>query len=130
MIQYKRYGYGILIGFALMIMSSCSLYQQYHDKIVAKQACYAACKSHLSQCSHTCDQYVTLCNAKAYAIAAVHFNHYRHQQCVKGELVTLELNSFRDPLACLKMTCDCKQDYRMCAQSCEGSIYKRLQAVS
>jgi hypothetical protein len=115
---------------SLLSLSACSFYQHVHDKLVAKQRCDQACQTHWYQCSRVCDQHSALCNAKADAIAAVHFNHYKRQQCVTGEGITLELNSFRDPLACAKTTCECLQDYDVCKQSCQGSIYKRLQPVN
>lgn len=120
----------LLVSVCLLMMSACSYYHHYHDRVVAKNACYQDCKVRQWQCAAVCDQDSKLCNAKAEAIAGVHFNHYRHQQCVKGEGMTLELDSFRDPLACLKMSCECKQDYRICVQLCQNDIYKRLQTVT
>jgi len=120
--------FGIMLG--MLSLSACSFYQHFHDKMVAKQACDKACQTRWYQCSRVCDQDSALCNAKADAMAAVHFNHYKRQQCIKGEGITLELKAFRDPLACTKTTCECVQDYDVCKQACQGSIYKRLQTVN
>ncbi len=118
---------GITLSF--LSLSACAFYQHAHDRIIARQVCYTGCQTQRVQCDHQCDQNAALCNAKADAIAAVHFNHYKRQQSVKGDGLTEELKSFRDPLACTKTTCECVQDYDVCRQSCQGSIYKRLQVT-
>lgn len=129
MTHYLRCISRLAMMLCVSLLSACVFYQPIHDKLVAKQACDKACQTRWNQCNHLCDQNSALCNAKADAVAAVHFNHYKRQQCVKGEGITLELKSFRDPLACTKTTCECAQDYDVCRQSCQGSIYKRLQVM-
>ena len=120
----------LVLCLCAMTLSSCALYKQYRKDASEKQRCFAACIDSRHHCSAVCDQDANLCNKKADAIAAVHFNHYRHQQRMLGAVVTEELNSYRDPLACLKPTCDCTLDYQVCVQSCRGKIYKRSQPVS
>ena len=129
MTHYLRHIRWVGITLSLLSLSACAFYQDVHDRIMARQVCYTGCQTQRDQCDHRCDQNSELCNAKADAIAAVHFNHYKRQQCVKGDGITLELKSFRDPLACVKTTCECAQDYDVCRQSCQGSIYKRLQVM-
>jgi hypothetical protein len=48
------------------------------------------------------------------------------EQHVKGQEVTRELNSYRDPLQCSNDTINCNEDYQACAQLCKGKLYKRL----
>ena len=129
MTHYLRCISRVVLTFSLLSLSACAVYKNIHDKMMAKQVCYIACQAHRYRCNHLCDQNSELCNAKADAIAAVHFNHYKRQQCVKGEGITAELKAFRDPLACTKTTCECDKDYDVCRQSCQGSIYKRLQVT-
>lgn len=40
-----------------------------------------------------------------------------------------ELNSYRDPLQCRKVTCDCLSDFAICKKGCTGVIPTKLQAV-
>jgi hypothetical protein len=40
------------------------------------------------------------------------------------------LNSYRDPLQCRKVTCNCHADYQVCIQSCSGVIHKQLRVAS
>lgn len=117
------------VALSLFILNGCSYYHHEREVVAQQKACYTKCDQKCRHCREICDQNTTVCHAKADAMAAVHFNQYRHQQKVQGELVMEELNSFRDPLACLKTTCDCVQDNRVCQQSCKGQVYKRMQTA-
>ncbi|PJD93597.1 MAG: acyltransferase [Legionella sp.] len=119
----------ICVGLSLLMMSACSYYHHERQVVAQKKTCYANCVKKCKHCLDVCDQNTTVCQAKADAMAAVHFSQYRHQQNVQGELTMAELKSFRDPLACLKTTCDCVQDKRVCQQSCDGKVYKRMQSA-
>jgi len=120
----------LFLFLSVFLMSSCTYYQQYQAHMAHKKSCYSDCGARFRYCSTVCDQNAKYCNEKADALAAVHFNQYRRQQAVIGALATLEMNSFRDPLACLRSTCECTKDYEVCRASCRGHIYKRLQKVA
>ncbi|HVT62826.1 MAG TPA: hypothetical protein VHD33_04985 [Legionellaceae bacterium] len=113
---------------ALCALTSCALYQP--AKVAQQHSCYQLCAEKCKHCRAVCDQDPLTCNAKADAMAAVHFNQYRRQQRIQGLPMTEELQSFRDPLACMKTTCNCAVDYRVCRQACRGTISKRLQKIT
>lgn len=119
-----------VVGVVFTLLMSCSTYQQAIRHAEVVKACEATCSERLKTCSKTCLNHCQHCTTLANAEAAVHFNHYKHQQCVQGEIVALELQSYRDPLQCRKTTCACTADYGVCMQSCNGKIRKRLQVVT
>jgi len=119
----------LLMCFVLICLVSCHSYQHTVEQARVLKTCKLTCKSRLQQCQQACRNNCRNCTALANTEAAVHFNQYKRQQCVQGEIVALELKSYRDPLQCRKTTCECKADYGICVQSCQGKIRKRLQAV-
>lgn len=81
------------------------------------------CKDRLDTCIPMCKNNCEQCKRLADRTATKNDCRYRAQQQIKGEIALLELNSFRDPLQCLKVTCDCQADYRACTRSCGKVIY-------
>lgn len=116
--------------FMLPLLVSCATYQQTVSHMQAVKACQNNCAQRLQQCNQVCRNNCLNCSVIANATAAVHFNQYKHEQCVQGKIVALELQSFRDPLQCRKTTCACRADYDVCKQSCNGLIHKKLQVVN
>lgn len=114
----------------LTLLVSCSTYQQAINHAQMLKTCKLACSERLHKCANTCRNNIQNCSALANAEAAVHFNQYKHERCIQGEIVALELQSYRDPLQCRKITCACKVDYGVCIQSCKGKIHKRLQVAA
>lgn len=91
--------------------------------------CYMHCEQRWNHCTQICDEDANRCHAKNDTTAAAHVVRYQQQQAVKGQIIIAALQSFRDPLACRKTSCDCAQDKSMCKEACRGTIYKRLQSV-
>lgn len=116
-----------LLCLSLWLLSACSYMHNQQQLFEQRKLCIAHCDERFQYCKQTCDENEKLCRMKSEARAAVHFAHYQHQQKVKGQVVMEEVNVFRDPLACRKVTCDCVQDKNMCQQACRGAIHKRLQ---
>jgi hypothetical protein len=115
--------------FMLTLLISCSTYEHMTQHARTVKACRLICSERLKQCTNTCRNNERNCTTLAQAEAAVHFNQYKHERCVEGEIVALQLQSYRDPLQCRKITCACQADYSVCVQSCTGTIHKRLQVV-
>lgn len=113
---------GLCCGF--LMLSACMY------KTLAQRACMTTCESRLAACSKVCRNNCSQCTAAAAQSTIRHSAHYEHEQYVKGALIALQLNSFRDPLQCRKTTCNCTGDYQICVQSCGGAIAKRLQHVT
>lgn len=102
-----------------------------HDDETAKarfRSCQMQCLQQNKACIKACDNGCIQCLVPAYATADHHYRQFVHQQTVQGGLIARDLNSYRDPLQCLKTTCNCHADYRQCAQACTGTIHKRLQS--
>ncbi len=91
--------------------------------------CQKNCESRVVACNKTCRNNCQQCNAYAKEKTAKSYYRYQHERYVKGEMLALELNSFRDPLQCRKTTCNCRADYQVCMQACGGVIHKRLQVT-
>lgn len=91
--------------------------------------CQMTCAKHFEFCSQNCVDNCPTCSWKSGQSAAANFSKYVNEQKVQGKKVMRELNSYRDPLQCRKVTCDCVADLMACKQSCSGVIHKRLQAI-
>src|ERR1700733_3322598 len=106
-----------------MLLASCL----HRSLPVNYAACAASCESRLVVCSQLCNNNCLQCRAIAKFKTAEKYNHYKQEKFIEGKKVTLQLNSFRDPLQCRKVTCNCQADYQICLQSCGGAIRKRLE---
>ncbi|MDP3560645.1 MAG: acyltransferase [Legionellaceae bacterium] len=116
--------------FMILSLTSCNTYKQYVQHEQTLKACKQVCSQRLQRCEHSCRNNCQNCRAVAMTEAALHFNQYKKQQCLQGEIVALQLQSFRDPLECRKVTCACTPDFDVCVQSCKGRIHKRLRGVA
>jgi hypothetical protein len=92
-------------------------------------ACQVSCENRAIACKQTCRNNCKGCCASSTKTTVQNYRHYKHEVCVKGDFLTLQLNSFRDPLQCRKTTCDCRDDYQVCMQACSGMVYKSLQRI-
>lgn len=111
-----------LLYFSFLFIVACSLRMPPDFA-----ACEANCIKKSQICHHSCRNNCAECSAFARQSTARQYAHYEWEQVVKGKIIALELNSFRDPLQCRKVTCDCKADYQICMQSCSGVVQKSLQ---
>lgn len=72
------------------------------------------CISIIKDCRRSCRNNYKRCSYLASKDAQKKYFFYKHEQFIKGEIVLLQLNSFKDPLQCQKITCDCEADYKTC----------------
>ncbi len=114
----------LLIVLAIFGLNGCT---KFHGKHSENTACQAQCSTMLEQCTKSCRNNCPSCAYCADSVAAKDYMTYKRRQCVQGGLIARDLQSYRDPLQCRKMTCDCQKDYSVCMQSCSGLIHKRLQ---
>lgn len=91
--------------------------------------CQAACQCKAKLCAKTCRNNCQQCCAYSTHTTKKMYLRYKQEVCVKGDFLTLQLNSFRDPLQCRKTTCDCQMDFKVCMQACSGMVYKNLERV-
>ncbi|CDZ79143.1 hypothetical protein BN59_03461 [Legionella massiliensis] len=113
----------IVICCCFFLLASC-----LHRPVPANTAsCIASCESRLAACTKVCRNNCGQCSAAAGQTAARNYGYYEHEKMEQGKIIALQLNSFRDPLQCRKVTCNCQADYAICRQSCGGAITKRLE---
>lgn len=118
----------ILCGIGLISISSCSSYHPIYSRSPAVQSCKMACLSHYQLCKKQCVDNCAKCSAKSAHSSSTQFLHYDKQQGIQGMAVNRELNSYKDPLQCLKISCDCAADLDVCKQGCTGIVQKQLIA--
>lgn len=113
-----------------LMLVSCKTHVIYTSKSKANiAACQQTCEIKASACRQTCRNNCQRCCGSSTQTTIKTYKRYKHEVCVKGDFLTLQLNSFRDPLQCRKTTCDCRADYQVCMQACSGMIYKSLRPV-
>lgn len=113
--------------FLLLGLCSCTANHTIRGQELAQ--CNMICVQHFEFCKQNCVNNCSNCSWAAKQKAAANFTKYVHERKMQGKKVMRELNSYRDPLQCRKVTCNCMADLMICKQSCSGVIPKRLQAV-
>ena len=115
-----------ILCFTVILLASCA--NQFSvERINHRAMCINTCKLHVKECSKTCENNCQQCNQLSNDSTSHNYNKYKHEQCVQGGVIARDLNSYRDPLQCRKISCDCLADYTLCAEACDGIIHKRLQ---
>jgi len=118
----------LIIFTALILLSSCSNYSDYLEKERQLKSCHIKCNMKLDICNKQCKNNALECAVKANIEASKNFKRYKKREFIQGKVLIEELQSFKDPLQCRKVTCSCQEDFRVCNQSCRGKIYKHLKA--
>lgn len=112
-----------ILSLTVLMLSSC-----VHRMPPAVAACKMSCVKRAQVCNKLCHNNCKRCIIGSCRKANSHYQRYRHEQCLKGGIIARNVNSYRDPLKCRKVTCNCRADFSICVQSCTGAIKKRLQA--
>lgn len=113
-----------------LLLVACVSHKVVVNKAIDAKNCDSMCQEALRACMPVCHDNCHECSKAESRITARHYHRYLEQVSVQGQVVTRELQSYRDPLQCRKITCHCIADYNICKQACTGIIYKRLQAAS
>lgn len=120
----------ILLGVLVVSLSACSRTpREDAQRACAQRACIQQCQIKKTACQNACSTSCKQCEADVNASMIKRYKTYVHEQCVQGERVALQLQSFRDPLQCRKTSCDCLADFRVCVGACRGNIRKSLQVT-
>lgn len=90
--------------------------------------CDRQCLHEALLCQKTCLKSCATCQSKAQRRAEADDVAYVVTQKKQGLRVARELDSFRDPLVCQKVTCDCSQDYHTCRKRCRGQRDNHAQS--
>ena len=117
----------IVLCLAFLNLVGCVSYQVSVTNANTKSTCKNTCQHRFNTCNQVCHHSCQECNQSSNQSAVHNFDKYKHEQCVQGGIIARDLNSYRDPLQCRKITCDCRADYNVCTQSCNGIIHKSLQ---
>lgn len=116
-----------LIVLGLIFLTACTSYQAMLQRKQDTAICLLSCQQARQVCQQACLDNCPRCMRITQQSTLNRYRHYQTEQNIQGEFVRRQLQSYRDPLQCRKMTCDCTADYRVCAQSCTGVIRKHLQ---
>ncbi|KTC66138.1 acyltransferase (plasmid) [Legionella adelaidensis] len=114
----------LLWCFLFLLLASC---HRSVEVVHYQVACKLVCLKKFDACINNCRDSCSNCSACSSKATANSYKQYVHEELVQGGFLVRQLNSYRDPLKCRKPTCNCKADRRVCEQSCEGVIHKRLQ---
>lgn len=115
----------IILFIVVLLLTACTNPRLANDLALCKKKCQLQFNSCSLVCRNNCSQ----CGKAANCSATRHYNQYKREQLIQGRVIVRELNSYRDPLQCRKVTCNCLADSNVCTQSCGGIIHKRLQPV-
>lgn len=118
-----------LAAACVMVLTACVPQTNVSQPKTTYAVCAASCEQRSDQCNASCRNNCQQCQAFSKQTTMEHYRHYVHEQNVKGRSIARDLNSYRDPLQCRKITCNCRADYRVCIQSCGGVVKKQLQAA-
>ena len=120
----------VLFCFLLLsLSSSCALQKQTMLHSNEEKLCQNTCLQRAQSCQKLCLNNCLSCKDSSMGEAINDYAHYIHEEQLKGGSVNRVLNSYRDPLQCRKVSCDCTADLMTCDQNCTGVIYKNLRTV-
>ena len=113
----------------VIVLMGCAT---HHPKIVKTNGlsqCQSICVQRLQYCKQNCTNGCPTCSASATITADVNYCKYVHEIKVQGGYIARGLKSYRDPLQCRKVSCNCSADFSTCNQGCTGIIQKQLRSV-
>lgn len=119
----------MLFCFLFLLNLGCVNKQVNLPKVNDPKLCLAQCVKRFESCKTLCVNNCALCSAKANRSMIENYSEYVHEEQVEGGFVMRGLKSYRDPLQCRKVTCNCYADLMTCEQNCTGIIHKQLRAV-
>ena len=117
----------VLAGLTILFLISCVHSTQ--DRALAEQ-CHHRCEQYKQNCQKTCRNSCPQCKILSQVKAVYNAQRYQKDKVIEGGIIARDLNSWRDPLQCKKITCDCPADYQVCLQVCGGIIHKQLQEIA
>lgn len=114
----------------LLNLSGCVNQQKILATRNSVNQCQAICTQRFDACKMQCTNTCSRCSAASTHSSTVNYINYVHEKQIEGGIISRGLKSYRDPLQCRKVTCNCLADFMACDQGCTGVIQKRLQTVS
>lgn len=114
------------ISIILLGLMSCSQHVFFKRPTPAVAQCQATCAQHFESCKAQCRNSCRICSTKSKTSTEKRYERYGDQQMLQGKAINRELDSYRDPLQCLKVSCNCVADLDACNQGCTGIVRKQL----
>ncbi len=116
-----------VLSLCILISLSCTK-QQNDEGFLHLSQCQTHCRKQFELCNTLCVNHCAHCNQVADESAEERYGKYVQEQEIQGETIAREVDSYRDPLKCRKVTCNCSADFTICEQGCTGIIQKQLRA--
>ena len=113
----------------LLGLVSCATDEKIQINPHSLTLCKMSCSQRLESCSQKCTNNCPTCSAESSYTSTSNYLKYVHEKQVQGGIVARGLKSYRDPLQCRKVSCNCIADFLACKQNCTGVIQKRLGSV-
>jgi hypothetical protein len=119
----------LLFCMVLIGLVSCATDEKIQVNPQSLTLCKMTCSQHLESCSQNCTNNCPRCSAESSYTSTKNYLKYVHEKQVEGGYIARGLKSYRDPLQCRKVSCNCISDFLACKQNCVGVIQKRLRPV-
>lgn len=122
--------YCCILLFLVSLLPGCQSTGLLHKRLTPEQqSCVQMCVKKQQHCQALCRNNCKNCQ-RVQAVQSKHsWCTYAHERKVMGDVLFRQLNSYKDPLQCQKVTCNCQADFMVCEQSCKGSIRKTLTVL-
>lgn len=118
----------LFICISICILIACTK-TPINSNPTALASCTMICLQHLQSCQDKCTNNCPTCSTDSSYTSTRHYLNYAHEKQMQGDFNTRGLNSYRDPLQCRKVSCNCAADFVTCKQGCTGVIQKKLRTV-
>ena len=126
---YMNFLLRLLCCLIFLNSTGCTVQQKILVKAQPQQQCLAMCVQKLASCKEICTNNCAICSSNTSLSAIKNYEKYVHEKRIEGGSVTRGLKSYRDPLQCRKVTCNCYADLSACEQNCTGITHKQLRAI-
>ena len=119
-----------LFFFVLIIaLSSCVAQNRSGLGPAQLKQCTLSCTQRFDECKRNCVDSCLNCSLSSFHSATANYSKYVRERQIEGKNIARRLKSYRDPLQCRKVSCNCYADLMTCEQNCTGVIHKQLRAV-
>ena len=119
----------LLSCIALISLMGCASDEKIQINPQSLSLCKFSCAKRFEVCQNKCVNNCPTCSADSSYTSRSNYFKYAHEKLVQGGYITRGLNSYRDPLQCRKVTCNCVADLIACNQNCARVIEKRFRGA-
>lgn len=105
-------GKTIVLLYSLILVTSCI----HHPP--EQRICLQKCAKMFNLCQVRCGKACVECKQQNLLAAEHSYYQYIRETKVQGKEVTRQLQSYRDPLKCRQISCNCVVDKMICQNAC------------